>query len=43
MHAGGDLGRIDLGLADLIDQCDEEGVARYELGDAEAAVPRATR
>ena len=37
MHAGGDLGRIDLGLANLIDQGDKEGVARHEFGDAEAA------
>ena len=37
MHAGGDLGRIDLGLANLIDQGDEERVTRHELGDAEAA------
>ena len=36
MHAGGDLGRIDLGLADLVDQGDKEGVAGDELGDAEA-------
>ena len=37
MHAGGDLGRIDLGLAHLIDEGDEEGIAGEELGDAEAA------
>ena len=37
MHARGDLGRIDLGLADLVDPGDEEGIAGQELGDAEAA------
>ena len=37
MHAGGDLGRIDLGLAHLIDKGDEEGITGEKLGDAETA------
>ena len=35
VHAGGDLGRIDLGLADLLDFGREEGVARQEFEHAE--------
>ena len=41
VHAGGDLGRIDFGLADLLDAGDEERVAREKLAHAEA--PRAAR
>ncbi len=41
MHAGGDFGGIDLGLADLLDAGDEEGVAGEELAQTEA--PRAAR
>ncbi len=41
MHARLDLGRVDLGLADLVDEGDEERIVGQELGDAEAA--RASR
>ena len=37
VHAGGDLGRVDLGLADLVDACDEERVARRN-SSSESAV-----
>ena len=39
MHARGDLGGIDLGLADLVDPGHQEGIARQELEHAKA--PRA--
>ena len=39
MHARGDLGREDFGLADLLDARDQERIARQELAHAEA--PRA--
>ena len=41
VHARGDLGGIDFGLADLIDAGDEERIAGDELAHAEA--PRAAR
>src|SRR6516225_1580278 len=37
MHTSGDLGRIDLGLADLIYASDKKWITGQELGDAEAA------
>ena len=39
MHARGDLGREDFGLADLVDAGDQERIARQEIAHAEA--PRA--
>ena len=41
MHARGDLGGIDFGLADLVDPRHEIGIAGQELEHAEA--PRAAR
>ena len=39
MRARGNLGREDFGLADLLNACDQERIARQELAHAEA--PRA--
>ena len=43
MHAGGGLGRIDLGLADLVDQGDKERVTRHESGGCGSGECRARR